>query len=47
MKYFVLLAGFGEMPGWDELTAGGAGGRDGQARRVRRGVRGPAGGGDR
>jgi len=21
MKYFVLLAGFGEMPGWDELTA--------------------------
>ena len=21
MKYFVLLAGYGEMPGWDELTA--------------------------
>ena len=21
MKYFVLLAGFGEMPPWDELTA--------------------------
>jgi hypothetical protein len=21
MKYFVLLAGFGELPGWDELTA--------------------------
>ena len=20
MKYFVLLAGYGEMPGWDELT---------------------------
>lgn len=22
MKYFVLLAGYGEMPGWDELTPG-------------------------
>ena len=21
MKYFVLLAGFGELPGWEELTA--------------------------
>ena len=21
MKYFVLLAGYGELPGWDELTA--------------------------
>ena len=21
MRYFVLLAGFGEMPGWEELTA--------------------------
>ena len=21
MKYFVLLAGYGEMPAWDELTA--------------------------
>ena len=21
MRYFVLLAGFGELPGWDELTA--------------------------
>ncbi|MEZ5376890.1 MAG: YciI family protein [Acidimicrobiales bacterium] len=20
MKYFILLAGYGEMPGWDELT---------------------------